>query len=373
MTSVTCETTTLADAVMRAARVAPNKGAAFDKASGILLEVTPAMTPALRVKATDLEVTYFQRVPTTKAEGDPTKWRVSSKLFADIAAALPLGSGSQVTLANDGDQVVVTSGDVKAQLRTMDAERFPAIRPFDPTGMEEVDDLPRRLDQVTWATDPKGGVLSGVYVDGDYLTACDRIRAAFVPCKVPVVEPVVVPMRTVNGLLRSLSSVKVRATSQALELMPDADTQIRCTLMLEVFPDVRSITRDDFAVEIGVDREALVNSVNRLRLVARGERYSMVRVVADEAAAKLDLSLEVKGVGRMDDSVTATVKGGDFKFNVGPNNLLDALESSKRTDITLSVGPNADHAFRVTDGDDYEAWIMPLKDMHEKPTSEEEA
>ena len=61
-TTIVFENAILADAVNKAARVSPTKGAAFDKAAGIVFDVEPQKRTAF-VRSTDLEVSFEQEIP----------------------------------------------------------------------------------------------------------------------------------------------------------------------------------------------------------------------------------------------------------------------------------------------------------------------
>lgn len=362
MTSIVCETATLADAIMKAARVAPNKGAAFDKASGILMEVRPSRPSPLYVKSTDLEVTYLQRVSVLSSEGDDVNWRIPSQLVSGIMSSLPLGSGQQVTMRDEGNDVIIESGSSVAHLRTYAAEYFPTITPFTPADMAEVEDLPRRLAQVAWATDPAASVLAGVNIDGTFLSGCDRYVLAQVPCVVPVNRPITVPLSAVAGLLKNVGSVALRATDDRLQLMPDEDTQIACTILREEYPKVNGIKRDQFGCEFTAPRERVVDVLNRMMVLGRGERYMFLNVSV--GAGEIALAMTVEDTGHMQDAIT--VAGGigpddePYEFTVAPDKLSHALNASARADIKFRCGPNASTVFQVTDDAGLEVWISPI-------------
>lgn len=358
MTTIKCETATLADAVNRAARIAPNKGAAFDKAQGVIIEVRPSNPSPVYIKATDLEVSYLQRVPTIEATGDDVLWRLPSTLIAGVLSNLPLGAGNEVTLSDEGSIVTITAGKKISTIRSIDPTAFPLIKPFDPNGMATVEDLAKRVSQAAWATDAANPIFSGVHIDGTSIVACDKISAVFVPCVVPVDEPITVPLRTVAPLFKNVGPMKMRATSERLELMPDADTQITSSLIAAAYPNVKAITRDDFAGSFLVDVESLASSVTSMLVLVRGERYPSMHM--DLVEHSLNLHMEVPDLGRMED--TLTVDGGtDFKMKFSPGRLVEAITHGGKSTIRLHYGPDPHKPVYITDEAGYECWAMPVR------------
>lgn len=369
MTEIVCETATLADAVNRASRIAPHKGSAWDKAHGVVLDVKPTKQ-SLHVKATDLEVTYLQRVGVISFDGDDVKWRLPSAVLSGVLSALPLGAGQTVTLSDDGADVAVQAGKTTATLRSTDPEDYPIIKPFDPTGMAEVDGLPNRVQQASWAAaKQESSIMTGLHLDGKSIKACDRYALVDVPCVVPVDEPVTASLAFTSSLFKNVGTVKLRATDRVLEIMTDDDTQITALLLAGDYPNVAGIKRDDFLGNFKLSASAFADAINRMMIVARGERYPKLQFKVRGEKKELGLKLVVPGVGGINDAITITCDNDEeFEFWCSPATVLRACEASGKENTTWSYGPNDEHPFRIKDDAGFECWLMPIK-----PTAQQAA
>lgn len=369
-TSLTVDTPTIADAVARAARVAPSKGNAWDKAQGVQLAVRPGTNGPCRVTATDLESTYFHRVNVIAAEGDPIDWRIPSQLLASFLSTLPMEAGRTVSFSDDNGLVRVVCGKTSGVFRLI-ADPLPVITPFNPKGMLQVDDFAQKIEQVAWAVATDPGPLAGVRVDGTDLWGCNRYRLARIPCVVPITQPITVPMLKLASLIKNSGEVMLRATNDRLEIMPDIDTQLTCTLYQENYPNV-SLLVDGFAMvrEYTVHREALCNMLERLLTLAKGERYPQAKLIftpADTGVAQMSMSMTVEDLGTVADEleVSALVTGADTELEtlINPANLLSAAQHASRELITLHSTGDPLKPLLITDPSEFKTWVMPTRDV----------
>ncbi len=354
------EVATLADAVAKAARIAPNKGAAFDRAAGIVVEVRPNSLESVVIKSTDLDVTFRQVVSVLELGDEDADWRVPSSLFNGIMSTLPMGSGSQVRLADNGDSnLYFLCNKTKAKLRQISTD-FPLIIPFDATSLASVPGLAKRLTQVSWAADSKGsGILSGIHISGDFLFGCNRQVLAMVPCVVPVDRPVTAPLTDIASLLKNTSEVAMRAGRTHLELMPDAWTQTTCILYAGDYPDVRALIKNNQTGQITLKAEALVAALDKMLVLVKSERYPTTTIKIGDGS--LYLEMEVDQVGKIADELE--VQGGEtgdpFVITFSPDYLKQALMASGRETVTIKYGPTSLSPLLVVDDNQFTALMMP--------------
>lgn len=363
MKSIVAETATLADAAQRAARVSPTKGAAFDKANGVLLEVRPSTNAPLRIKATDLESTYWQRIGVIETGDERADWRFPSGLLAGILMGLPLDTGSTVSITEKSeDEVVIKCGRKRSKIRLLRGT-YPAVKPYDPSGMETVTGFAKRINQVAWSAHPDNPPLSGVHLDGERLIACDRVRLVVVPCEVPIERPITVPGHAIAALSKNLSEVKLRATDRRLEVMPDDDTQLTATIYDAAYPAVLGIMRDNFAGTLDVDRAEFADAISRMLVLVKGERYPRLRVTIGDGV--IFLSMQVPEVGLMEDEIECvggpTVDRVTVEFT--PQNVLGALTHAltERVEVRYGVADDPERLAPVeVVGGDFDCYLMPL-------------
>lgn len=364
MKKATFEVATLADAVNKASRIAPSKGSAFDRAAGVVLEVDPTEPDTVVIKSTNLQMSFWQRVNALSVGDEAATWRLPSNLLNSIMGTLPMGSGSNITLAekepSDG-YVYFKAGKTKAKLRYILGD-FPEITPIDPTTLKPAAGFARRMQQVAWACDKNiNGVLGGVHIDGTHLYACDKQVAARVPCLVPVEEPVTAPLAELSALIKNTSEVAMRATDTHVLLMPDEFTQMSSVLYATEYPQVGPLfAREQYNMTLTVQVERLMAALGRMLVLVKSERYPVTTIEIERGVMRLEM--EVPEVGRVDDEVE--VEGGDhdtFRLAFTPDNLTDALNASGRPKVTLDYGPTDLSQIRVRDDNDFVAVIMPRK------------
>lgn len=354
------ETATLADGALRASKIAPHKGIAFDRASGIILDADPDFPNRVILSSTNLTVTFRTIVACLEMKIDkPIRWRVPSALFAGITSALPMASGSVVSLAQRDDPwIYIISGEAKAKLMPITLDTYPLVYEFDSAGMKPVSNLGTRLSQVTWACADTDSVLSGVHLDGDYLYGCDRNSMGFVPCSIPIDTPVTAPLAPLSGLIKTATDVMLRATDTKLEIMPDPYTQMSAVLYAEKYPDCKALVRDTYTGHASVPNDLLMAALNRTMVLVRGER--LPRLILEFGPGWLRLDMDVVEVGRMVDKVE--IGGGSitpFKIDFTPTKILDILQASGRPIIEMAYGPTDQNPIRFTDDNDFYAMAMP--------------
>ena len=354
------EVATLADAVAKANRIAPTKGAAHDRAAGIVVEVNPNSLEPVILKSTDLDVTFRMVVNVLEVGDEPITWRVPSQLFNGIMSTLPLGGQSTVRMAENGDGFVYfLCGKTKAKLRLITGD-YPLWEPFAMDDLTNVPGLARRLTQVAWATDSRGsGVFGGIHIDGEFLYGCDRQNMAMVPCVVPVDRPVTAPLSEITSLIKNTSEVAMRAGTHHIELMPDAWTQTTCVLFAEEYPKVRNLLKNNQSGEIGVVSETLTAALDKMLVLVKAERYPTTTIKIGDGS--LYLEMEVPDVGKIADEIE--IVGGEktdpFVITFSPDSLKQALAASGREKVTIKYGPTSLSPMLLTDDNQFLSLMMP--------------
>jgi DNA polymerase III sliding clamp (beta) subunit (PCNA family) len=348
-------------AIERVSRIAPTKGTAFDKAAGIVLEVDPD-TKTASLRATNLEVFYREEIRDVVDYGtEHVTWRLPSVLFSGIINGLPLDK--EVTIKSDGErQVRIFCGKKQAKLKTMPTDIYPEWDRVDPDGLEVASGFAARVSQVAWATDRDNDPFTGINIDGKNLNATDKYRLARVPCDVPLEKPVTVAMTTLAPILKNLpGEISLAADGDKLLMRVGDEIEAISVIFAKPFPDLSKALREDFSLEVKVNREALRDAIESMLVLVKQERYPRMNVEIDDGG--ISLFMAVPETGDMNDVVEAEVPSGEtFAFDVTPEFLLRAVDGAAGKNITLSVGPDRKQMVRVKDGD-YIAYLMPLSDV----------
>lgn len=365
---VVFETATIADAIKKAERVAPSKGAAFDKASGIVITADESREVVL-VRATNLDVYSMEWVAAVSVEGEPGKiveWRVPSKLIAGVMAGLPIGSGSQLTLEEKEDKGVkklfLKCGKVQVKLNLMTTDYFPVWEVFSPDDLNEVDDLGGRIAMVEWAASKtEEAPLKGINFDGELVTACDRYRLVTAPIKIPGLEDsITVPGGILGSVLKQTGTTKIGVKDGYLLIMPDTTTQIRTIVYGSEYPPVERIKRRDQPMSVRVKKQPLADIIQRAATFAGADRFPVIRMFF--GLEEITVIMETTEIGTLMDSLDTPGfcdhPRAEFKF--APRIIMEPILNAPNEEVTIHYDPSNPKAFFYIDGGSgYEAWAIP--------------
>lgn len=359
---VKMETSTIVDAIQRAARVAPTRGAALEKAAGIVIRCNVAATgDPLTIMSTDLDLSFMTTVSAIDIGTDDFEWRLPATLLSGWMNTLDLSSGSEIEMFQHGNEVRFKSGKAKAKFNMIQGG-YPIIPSFDPKLHSKASGLATRLKQVAWAVNTKSvDILSGVNLDGEYLYGCDRTRLAVVPCEVPVDRPVTAQLTSIAPSLRNTSEVGVRATETRLELSPDDHTQITSRLIEGDYPDVSRLMRDDYSGEVTIQVDVLNAVLDRMSVIAKNERSTATSIVISNGS--MSMMMQSKDVGMVADEfdVIGGEKGESFKMKFDSDSLRRAVMASGRPQVKLRYGPVNTKPIELSDDTDFRSVLMPMR------------
>lgn len=363
MTSVTFENAALAETIKRADRVAPKKGEAFDKASGILFDVNPTMD-WVQVQATNLDVYYSEWVARMDISGEPVRWRIPSAMLAAIITRLPIGSGKTVTFENIKGMLHITSGRFKAKIGLLDPAYYPTWEAFDPAMTNPVADFGSRIEQVSWAADKGevGSVLTGIRFDGESLAATDKYRLALVPCNAGhITEQITVPLAVIGPIVKQMGDTNVGIVDGKLALMPNEYTQIVCIIYESAYPKIERVMRREYDNSVSFNKTALVEAIGRVTTADQKSRMPELRMFigSEEVAVYME---DGQGRDAMGDVIEVPGQANHqrFEFFFTPNNLIDALNAAPSEKVTMHYDvEKRNSVIYIEGGSGYESWIVP--------------
>lgn len=367
MSSITFETAGFAAAINKASKIAPTRGSAFDKAAGLVLEFDPSGTvPLATLRATNLDIFSMEWVNVTEWSGEAAQWRLPSVLVAQVIASLPIGTGKTVTFHSEptahSEIIHLTSGRTKAKFYPIDVSYYPEWGAFDPDDMFPAPDLGGRIEQVEWAASKDQPRLAGVYLDGQRAIATDTYRLACVPLVIPdLSRPVVIPAGLLGQTLRKTGDIQIGMDpdNNMLRIMPDEYTQMK-TLIYDVeYPSVDSVIDSDFDTEVKVQRDAVLEVMNRTNAFSLGDRAAAFRMFFGlEEIAIYVLNEEMGSIGDVIE-VPGQITHERFELKFTPKNIIEALSKSPNNEVTLAYNPNGGKRMvRIDGGSGYRAWVM---------------
>ncbi|QEM40880.1 MAG: DnaN [Phage AS32] len=365
MMKVTFENATIADSITKAARVAPTRGEAFDKASGILMTLDPE-EGTVTLRSTNLHLFYLEVVDAIDVQGEG-EWRLNSIVLAGVVGKLPIGSGKTVTFEQKGSEVHMKSGRTTAKFRTIDTTYYPKWDAYDPEKLEMVPDLGQRIQQVEWAAMQDHEIsFAGIHLDGEHITATDRIRLARVPCEAePIYKPVTIPAGILKPLLGGLRDVAVGIDEGMFLLMPDVSTQLKTRIYdREYPPSVKTaFTKFDWPNKVSVRKSALLEIIDRAAVFAQRDRSPKLDFIVGKG--EIAVMCSDVDMGLLGDVVT--VEGADHnrhRMIFTPRNITDALNAapSEEVDIFYNI-EESNYPLKIDGGSGYVAIVMARREI----------
>lgn len=362
MTSVTFENATIRDVISKAAKIAPTKGAAFDKAHGIVIEVN-ADSNVVVVRATNIEVYYMEIADFIDIKGGSKKWRLPSKYLDGICSKLPITSGSSVVFDDsDSNQIKIQAGRMRATLRLMDTTYYPEWDAFDVINLSPVPDLGARLQQVHWAASRVGEPpLTGIHLNGEIACATDNYKIALTPCKIEhLSQPVTVPYTIYASLTRHLGEVDLGVEGGSLLIMPDKSTQIKTVIFGQKYPPIERALKRIEPNSLVVNKNSLIEMVERALVMGQQDRSPLLKMIIGNG--ELAVMMEDREVGLLGDVIDIPGYADHSYHYIGftPDHLSPALEAAPNDLITIHyTDQQAMKPVRLDGGSGYEVLIMP--------------
>lgn len=295
----------------------------------------------LSVTGTDLEV---ELVAATQVQVElPGDITVPGRKFVDILRALP--GSADVTLATEGERVMVRAGRSRFTLATLPAAEFPVLEEIHAQQTLSVSqgEFRRLIDKThfSMAQQDVRYYLNGLLLETEESTlravATDGHRLAL--CEVSLTEPagagqVIVPRKAVLELQRILG------TDGTIELAIGTnhvraqigDIRFTSKLIDGRFPEYGRVIPDDPPKVAQADRELLRQALQRTAILAN-EKYRGIRV-----ALKPDLlTLQAHNPEHeeAEDQVEVTYAGDEVEIGFNVTYLLDALGAIETDQVEL--------------------------------------
>lgn len=359
-----CERDTLVDALATAGRAVANRGGALPVLAGVRAELT---ANTLKLTGSDLELTIEVEVEVA-GERDGVAV-LPSKIASDLVRSL---GDPRVEVAIEGDEATITAGRFESSLRLLPADEFPRLSmPAEDAVTLVAKDFAGALHQVVPAAsaDDARPILTGVLMaaegDGLRLVATDSYRLAVRDLPGTTVlsegQSVLVPSRALRELERLLGTaeeitLRLGEREAAFEV---EGTRLTTRLIEGEFPNYRGLIPASHPNRMTVAREALVESVRRVKLMAR-EPNTPVRLAM--GADGLELVAITQDVGQAHEQLDADYAGEDLTVAFNPEYLLSGIEVTPGDEITLdTVDAQKPAVIRSAGAQEFLYLLMPVR------------
>lgn len=364
MTTVVFENATIQDVISKAAKIAPTRGGAFDKAAGLMIEVDTE-AQEVTVRTTNLEVFYMEVCDAVSIEGESVKWILPSMVIEAFASKLPIGSGKTIEFKEEGGYLAVKTGRTRAKIHLIRNDYYPEWETFDPDTLKPVSKFGDLVEIVAWAAE-KGGTppLNGISIDGEYISATDRFRVARVPLKVDLDEPITIPISVTKVLSKHMGDVEVGVDDGHLCIMPDDSTQIRAVLFESKHPNMDKFFAGQEPNMVKFKKQDLVEIIDRAMVMSGRDRLPALRMFLTQE--RIAVLMVDEHMGQLGDVIDTPGYATHHQHQIifSPRLLLDALNRAPNADIELYYDlTNPHRPVRIEGGSGYQVVIVPRRDL----------
>jgi DNA polymerase III subunit beta len=360
-----CERDVLVEALGTAGRATASRGGALPVLAGIKAELAGG---TLTLTGHDLELTIAVDIREGVNGREDGSAVLPARLVSDVVRALPPGA---VEVEVDGEQARITAGRSEFTLRVFPVDEFPRLA--EPAGEGVTIDaaqLGDALKQVVPAAsgDDARPILTGVLVSaeegGVRLVATDSYRLAVrdLPGQHLLAEgqSVLVPSRALNDLTKVLAGVgeltlRLGERDASFEA---GDVRLTTMLIEGDFPNYRGLIPSAHPNRLTVGRDALLEGVRRVKLLAR--EATPVRLAM--TAEGLDLVAVTQDVGQAHESIDAKFEGTELTVAFNPDYLLQGIEVLPGDEVLVETVDSLKPALvRSPEHDEFLYLLMPVR------------
>ncbi|HCH74299.1 MAG TPA: DNA polymerase III subunit beta [Clostridiales bacterium] len=340
---VICDGLELSDAVLKV-----SKALAVKSVNPVLEGIKIiAAGDSLTLIATDTELTIEKKIKAdVLMEGETV---VVGKYFVDFAKKL---EREQVELSRLYDsQLLIKYSDSESELQVFPAENFPEFNKTEEDYFVlQQSEFKKVVERtiIACSTDDSRPILKGCLFDinDNLLTAValDGFRMAVVKKDVKASNNLkaVIPAKTLMEITRLLSGddeeLKVHVQKNSLYVEFD-NTIIYSRLIEGEFVKYNHILPATFENAVTVNRQAFLNSIERASIVARNDRYNVIKFDIKENVMTVFAKSEV---GNVNENVNVNLTGKDMTIAFNGKYLTDYLKIIDEEFITLNMNTPID-------------------------------
>jgi DNA polymerase-3 subunit beta len=361
-----CDSTELADAVLRVSKALPVKKQ-LPILDGMKFQ---AEGDTLTILASDLELSIQKTIKADiRIEGEAV---ISGRFIADFVKKL---KDENIGIDVNGNQMTITYSENNVTLQCLNSDEFPPIllltddASFSMTGK----DLKNMLDKVIFcaATDDTRPIYKGCNIETSNETvtavALNGVRLGFNKKELFNENGTdgfkfIVPARSLSEVSKLIDApdeiVKVIVQKNSAQFCVGS-TMIITRLIDGNYIDYRKIVPNEFSVEAVADKKQLEEAIERATLILREEKGDIIKIELRDKVIEITSKSEL---GNIRETITAAIKGKDLTIAFNAKYLLDMLRNIDEEFIKMYfINSTSPCVIRPPEGDYYLYLILPIK------------
>lgn len=361
---IICDGLDLSDAVLKVSKALSVK-AANPVLEGIKIS---AKGDSLTLTATDTELTIEKQIKAeVLMEGETV---VVGKYFVDFVKKL---EKEQVELSRlyDG-QLQIKYSESESELQVFPVENFPVIKKDEEENsfiisQKEFKSLVEKTS-IACSSDDSRPILKGCLfeIEENKLTgvSLDGFRMSVVKKEVKAENnfKAVIPARTLVEITRLLEKedeelkICVQKNNLYVEI---GNTVIYSRLIEGEFVKYSHIIPPSFANVVTVNKDALLNSIERAAIVAKNDRYNVVKFDIKENIISISAKSEI---GTVNENVNINLSGKDMTIAFNGKYLTEYLKIADEEFINLNLNSPIDPCILTPVGkEDFMYLVLPVR------------
>ncbi|PFC86926.1 DNA polymerase III subunit beta [Bacillus anthracis] len=272
---------------------------------------------------------------------------VPAKYFIEIIKKMP----SDIVIKSKNEQTItIQSGEITLNLNGFPANEFPNVPQIDDHAeiQLETKQLIDAFKQTVFAVakNESRPVLTGVHIELDHnkliCAATDSHRLAIRETLIStnVKANCIVPSATINELLKLMNSnlefVSIYLSESHI-IFTFGTTTLYSRLIEGKYPNISSLIPNEFQTVINIDRQRMLQGVDRSNLLASEWANNNVNLeIVNESTIKV--SSNASQIGKISETQQIDAIQGKKQFNISFDGrfMLDALRAIKEETVTLS-------------------------------------
>lgn len=295
---------------------------------------------------------------------------IRGRIFSDIVRKLPDGNAF---FSMDGQTLTIRCGRSVNQLQSMEYDEFPQMT-FDADDTFSLafdrEQGKRIIEHTVFAValDDAHPALAGVLLESEgkalSMVATDSFQFAknTMPIEKEVPKKrVVVPGKTVAEIGRMLEEGEGTAslTFSRTHMKADMGSTVLISRLIDSdYIDYKRILPKACKTRVLVDRDALIESVDRAQLVSRDGNNSVLFKIGSE-----NMTVKAESVvGKVEDELTAQVMGDGLSIAFNPKFVLNVLKNVEDDKVYLECNsPINPCVIRPVNSEDYFYLVVPMR------------